>query len=111
MKRVTIQRIEINNFKGIARLTRNFDAQREVIEAETGSGKTTIMYAWLWVLGADVPDVIPTFDNCEVHKLETSVEVTVLIDGLTYVLKRVQTEEWKINRDTECEEKTTNVSK
>ncbi len=109
LKRVTLERIELKNFKGVAHLTRRFAADREVVEAKTGSGKSTVMFAWFWALGAEVPDVIPKFDNREVHRLETSVKVETRVDDLHYVFERIQTEQWKVNRDTEQEEKETNI--
>ena len=110
MTTVTIKSMALENFKGIARMDRAFDCKRENVAAKNGSGKTTLMYAWYWVLGMDVPEVIPKLENQELHNLETKVTVALDVDGYEYRLCRTQTEEWKTNRATGIEEKHTNKS-
>lgn len=87
-----------------------FDSRRTDICARNGRGKSSLMYAWLWVLGMDVPDVIPAIDNKELHHLETKVTAIVVKDTSEYKLERTQSEEWKTNRVTGIEEKHGNLS-
>lgn len=107
MKQITIKSLSLQNFKGIVQMDKTF-AMREEIQAKNGSGKTTLMHAWLWVLGLEVPDVIPKIDNQELHNLETKVTAVVRVEEFEYTLCRTQTEEWKVNRATGENEKHTN---
>ena len=107
MQRIEIKSLSLQNFKGIAKMDMRFAHDRTDVAARNGSGKTTLMYAFWWVLGLDVPDVIPTIDNKEIHNLETSVTAVIKAD-YEYVLKRIQTEIWKVNRATGIEEKHSN---
>ena len=107
MQRIEIKSLLLQNFKGIAKMDMRFAPDQTDVAARNGSGKTTLMYAFWWVLGLDVPDVIPTIDNKEIHNLETSVTAMIKAD-YEYVLKRVQTEIWKVNRATGIEEKHSN---
>lgn len=108
MSKLTINSLSLQNFKGIARVHIAFNSDRTDINAKNGSGKTSLMYGWMWVLGMDVPDVIPTIDNKEKHNLETKVTAIVSNDGFEYKLCRTQTEKWKTNRATGIEEKYSN---
>ena len=85
-----------------------FESGFNIVAAKNGAGKTTLMYAWLWALGLDVPDVIPKIDNQELHNLETKVTAVISCGDYDYKLCRTQTEEWKTNRATGLEEKHTN---
>lgn len=110
MTTVKIKSLSIANFKGVGRLDKAFDKRQETVRARNGAGKTTLMYAWQWVLGMDVPDVIPRIDNKELHNLETKVAAVITINDLEYKLSRTLTEEWKTNREKGIEEKHTNIS-
>ncbi|MCI8459419.1 MAG: hypothetical protein HFE46_07130 [Clostridia bacterium] len=108
MKQVTIRSLSLQNFKGISQMDMSFEKSHNIVAAKNGAGKTTLMYAWLWVLGLDVPDVIPKIDNQELHNLETKVTAVVRMAEYDFTLCRTQTEEWKTNRATGKEEKHTN---
>lgn len=113
MRRVTLNKIELANFKGFAKAEKLFGAT-ETISAENGQGKTTLRDAWFWLLGFNVTDVIPCHDNKEIPNLEIRVcaEITIYDNGdeCSYVLCRTQKELWKTNRDTGIEEKVNNES-
>lgn len=108
--KATIKNIEIRNFKGIAYAKKDFDEILDVLKAENGSGKSTFMYAFQWVLGHNVADVIPMINNKEIPNLEISVIITLNINDYDYVCKRVQTEIYRTNRDTGIKVKTNNES-
>ena len=83
--KATIKSIEIRNFKGIAYAKKDFDEILDILRAENGSGKSTFMYAFQWVLGHNVADVIPMINNKEIPNLEISVIVTLNINDYDYI--------------------------
>jgi len=95
-----LKKIDIVNFKGFAKATKLFDAEREIIAAENGAGKSTFYDAFRWALCSGSDDIVPTINNKEITGIETSVEVALAVDELNYVLKRVQTEKWKVDKYT-----------
>ena len=108
--KATIKNIEIRNFKGIAYAKKDFDEILEILKAENGGGKSTFKYAFDWVLGHNVPDVIPMIDNKEIPNLEISVIITLNINDYDYIFKRIQKEIYRTNRDTGEKVKTNNES-
>lgn len=108
--KVIIKSIKMQNFKGFAMAERNFNPEREIIKAKNGSGKSTFRFAFEWVLGLNVDDVIPMIDNKEIPNLNISVEAFVNIDGCDYAFKRTQKEIYRTNRETGVSVKTNNES-
>lgn len=103
--RMTIERMELTNFKGCRHLDVHFDAKRTEIRGANGTGKTTIADAFTWVLfnknshgdapGSDNFREKPLDENGnEVHNLDTTVELNCLLDGQRFDLKRTQSENW-----------------
>lgn len=113
MRKVTLNKIELTNFKGFAQAEKFFGTN-ERISAENGQGKTTLRDAWFWLLGFNVTDVIPCHNNKEIPNLEIKVcaEITIGDNGgeCSYILCRTQKELWKTNRDAGIEEKVNNES-
>lgn len=105
MKKVKVKTIKIENFRGVKSLEFSF-SERSKIQGKNGSGKSTIYNAYLWCLFAKDAegksmDVQPlTIDNDIVHKVNTSVEITLDVDGVESVIKRVQKENWTVPRGT-----------
>lgn len=99
---VRIQKMSIENFKGIKNLEIRFDGQNAVIYGDNATGKTSLFDAFLWLLfGKDSSDrsdfgVKPYDANGqEIHNLETIVEVELEIDGLKVAtLKHLLKENW-----------------
>lgn len=50
MKRITINTLTLSTFKGIASLTAHFPKLTMEISGDNGTGKTSIMDAWLWLI-------------------------------------------------------------
>ena len=88
MNKIILKSISIRNFKGIAKLDVSFDENLTVICGENGSGKSTIKNAWEWALCQNVEDFLPSLDNKEIDNLCTSVEVSLSVNDLDYVLRR-----------------------
>lgn len=102
MKRIVLQSLAITNFKGIAHLEINFQ-DNTTICGENGTGKTTIMDAFLWLLfgkdstgRADSNFNIKTLgiDGKPILKQEHSVCGVLLVDGNPIKLQRNYEEVW-----------------
>lgn len=102
MKRIVLQSLAITNFKGIAHLDVNFQ-DNTTICGENGTGKTTIMDAFLWLLfgkdstgRADSNFNIKTLgaDGKPILKQEHSVCGVLLVDGSPIKLQRNYEEVW-----------------
>ncbi len=111
MSKVILKKLTLTNFKGIATGEIVFDPIKKTIVAENGSGKSTFMLAYFWLLGMNVGDVIPSIDNKELHELTTKVVGEIIVDDLSYKLECEQNEIWKVNKDTNIREKNGNKSK
>lgn len=103
--RMTLERLRMENFKGCKSLEINFSAERTEIAGMNGTGKTTIVDAFCWVLfnqnaagdapGSDNFREKPLDENGQtIHNLDTTVELFCTLDGNRFDLKRTQTENW-----------------
>lgn len=111
MSKVLVKSIDLTNFKGFAKLHKDFNQTKETIMAENGQGKTTLKDAFFWILGFNhIGNVIPSKDNKEIPNLEIKATMILEIDGIEYVLDRTQREVWKTNKDTGVDEKMNNES-
>lgn len=54
-----IKQMIIENFRGITNLVINANGKDVTVTGQNGTGKTSIMYAWQWVLGLDIGEVRP----------------------------------------------------
>jgi DNA repair exonuclease SbcCD ATPase subunit len=105
-----INRLSLQNFKGIRDLTITF-ADKTNIYGNNGTGKTTIYDAWLWLLfdkdhnNRKDFEIKPIQQNGEpVHNVETSVEASLIIDGAEYAFKKVFKEKWTKKRGSAQQE-------
>lgn len=104
--RMTINRLRIENFKGIRHFEMDFPDGNLRIAGQNGTGKTSIVDAFCWVLwnqdshgnapGSDNFREKPLDENGQtLHNLETTVELCCTLDGQQrFDLKRTQTENW-----------------
>ena len=92
MEQITIARIEIENFKGIAKLHKDLNKGLNRIYGVNGTGKSTLKNAWEWCLCQTIEDYLPMIDNKEIPNLKTSVTVYIHIGdseyGMDYKLTR-----------------------
>jgi DNA repair exonuclease SbcCD ATPase subunit len=105
MKKITLQKMTLLNFKGIRKLEINFDGLNTEIHGDNGTGKTTIFDAFIWCLfGKDSSDrkdfEIKTLDENgnAISKLNHEVEIALLVDSDIVTLKRVYREKWTSKR-------------
>ena len=86
MKKVTLKRLQLTNFKGIRSLTVDFGPEQTTIAGDNATGKTTIFDAFTWCLfGKDSQDRttfgIKTVDKGGqvIERLEHEVSATLEI--------------------------------
>ena len=103
MKTVKIERIRLENFKGIRSLELDFGDMTE-IRGRNATGKTTIVDAFTWCLfgkdsmGRSAFNIKTIGDEGVIPKIDHSVEVVLVIDSDGKIekktLKRVLKEDW-----------------
>lgn len=111
--KVKIKRLILTNFKGIKNRTIVFDQAVTKIYGDNGSGKTTIVDAFLWLcFGKDSNDRadfnIKTLDsnNQVTHKLDHEVIGVLDVNGTEIELKRIYREKWQTRRGSADNEMT-----
>ena len=102
---IRINRLLLQNFKGVKHLEINADGANLKIYGDNATGKTTVFDAFTWVLfGKDSlgrSDFgIKTQDEYgnPIHNLEHSVECELAIDNSILTLRKVYTEKWTKKR-------------
>ena len=106
MKIVTIQALHLEHFKGISDLEIDFLGHGGSIYGRNGTGKSTIMDAWMWLLtGKDAAgnadfEIKPLNMDGEVadHDQRTVVSARIALDGQTHELRREYYELWQTRR-------------
>lgn len=105
MQEIRLTKMRISNFKGIKELEIAFNGLDKNIFGDNGTGKTTIIDSFTWLLfGKDSLDradfgIKPTdIAGNIIHQLETSVEAVFDISGKEKVLKKTLTEVWSRKR-------------
>lgn len=93
--------LKLKNFKGIKDLTIDFKGKSTNIFGANATGKTTVFDAFKWVLfDKDSTDrknfSIKTLDsnNNQIHFLEHEVELTLKVNGIDTVFKKMLKEKW-----------------
>jgi hypothetical protein len=94
-----LNKIAIENFKGIKQFEADFDGENATIKAANGVGKTSVYDAFLWlVFGKDSAgkkdfDLRPLDDDNQVIPgLTVSVTAEIEIDGVAHILRKQQEE-------------------
>jgi len=93
MQNLIIQKLRLQNFKGIKNFTLEPGGDDVSVWGQNASGKTTLQDAFMWLLfGKDSQgkadfQLKPVDTNGqEIHKLETEVEASLLLNGKSLVL-------------------------
>jgi DNA repair protein SbcC/Rad50 len=107
MKKITIEKMTLKNFRGIENLEVVFNPIMTFITGHNGVGKTSIENAWLWLLtGKDSDlrkdfDIKPKDENGNYKKTSaTEVHSAIDVNGVKYSLKRIYTEKWTKKRNS-----------
>jgi len=107
-KEVKIKSMKIANFKGLSSLDVEFD-YRTMVVGGNGTGKSSLYAAYLWCLfgksylGQAISVQPLDNDNNILHKVDTSVELTLSVNDKDVVVKRIQHEDWSVPRGTSTE--------
>lgn len=111
MTEIILKDIELKNFKGVKNLKTEFNDGANVVKGANGTGKTTLVDAFNWLLfekdstGAAQFDIKTIDPSGEVkHKLDHEVTATLEINGQLVELKKTYKEDWKTKRGTTIEE-------
>ena len=82
--KLTLKKIDIENFRGIAKSLHYFDKEKTILSAPIGSGKTTLLEAYLFAMGYPIKDFKPKkYENnrwIEIPNTKTRVEVLLKIE-------------------------------
>ena len=100
MKRITIEELHLLNFRGARDVRVSFTAGTNIVCGDNGTGKSTLMDAFLWTLfGKDADDR----KDCEIKRIEAgetlrrtdaTVECRIDVDGQQNTLRRSLREVW-----------------
>lgn len=110
MTEILIKDISLKNFKGIKSLKANLNDGYNEIRGANGTGKTTLVDAFNWLLfekdstGAanfDIKTISP--DGSVKSKLDHEVIANLEINGQQVELKKTYSEDWKTKRGTSAE--------
>jgi DNA repair exonuclease SbcCD ATPase subunit len=98
---IKIDRLRLQNFKGICELTLDLNGADAAVTGDNGTGKTTIYDSFLWCLfdkdsaGRSSFDIKPLDEDGQpIHLLESGVELDLDIDGEKLQLKKIYREKW-----------------
>lgn len=112
---IKLIQMKLTNFQGIKDLELNFNGLDKSIRGDNGTGKTTIINAYYYLL-TDKPSVAmadysPKTKGSEgdIHNLEHTVECTFDINGIIKVLKKTYKEKWTQKRGNKNKELTGNT--
>ena len=100
MKRITIEELHLLNFRGARDVKVSFTAGTNIVCGDNGTGKSTLMDAFLWLLfGKDAEER----KDCEIKRIEAgkmlrrtdaTVECQLSVDGRLHTLRRSFREVW-----------------
>lgn len=103
--KIRIQKMKLQNFKGIREFEIDFNSLDTEIYGKNATGKTSIVDAFTWLFfdkdsnGSAKFDVkTKTPDGEFLHNLEHSVEVSLMIDGTETTFKKVLKEKYTKQR-------------
>lgn len=101
MKQIELTSIKLEDFRGMKSLELTLDGKDTIVRGANGTGKTTILDAYLWCLtGKDSQGRT----DCEIKrreegetlpKVDASVTVVLRVDGEPWTLRRTLHEKWQ----------------
>lgn len=100
MKQIKIKSLKVRNFNGISKVDVEFNEGTTEIVSPSGMGKSSLVEAVQYACGLDVADMYPHIDKYVIKDLETEIELTLDVDGNTYVLVRKNKQKWGVDKLT-----------
>lgn len=106
MKQIELTSIKIEDFRGTKSLELQLDGKDTIVRGANGTGKTTILDAYLWCLtgkdsqGRTDCEIKRREDGETLPKVDASVTVVLRVDGEAWTLKRTLHEKWQKPRGT-----------
>lgn len=103
MKTIKLHSMKLTAFKGIKSLQIDFDDETNIFGAN-GTGKTTVMDAFLWLLfdkdssGRKDFEIKTLKDGVPIPQIEHEVEAVISVDGLEIEIRKVYSEKWTKKR-------------
>ena len=108
---IKLNRLTLENFKGLKQFTLEPKGENTTIRGDNGTGKSTLMDGFLWLLfnkdsqgKADFAIKTLDRDGQEIHNLCHSVEGVLDIDGKEIILKKAYKEVWTKKRGSAVKE-------
>jgi DNA repair exonuclease SbcCD ATPase subunit len=106
MKRITLERLALRNFKGFREFTLSANGGNVDAFGDNGTGKTTLFDAFTWKLfGKDSANradfeikELDSFGKVRQHKLDHEVEGVLIVNGRRKSFRRVYAEKWTKKR-------------
>ena len=102
---IKIERLTLQNFKGIRSLEINAEGKNLNIYGDNATGKTTVFDAFMWLLfnkdslgRSDFGIKTQDSEGNTIHNLEHSVECELTVDDAILTLKKVYAEKWTKKR-------------
>lgn len=106
MKQIELTSIKLEDFRGTKSLELQLDGKDTIVRGANGTGKTTILDAYLWCLtgkdsqGRTDCEIKRREDGETLPKVDASVTVVLRVDGEAWTLKRTLHEKWQKPRGT-----------
>lgn len=106
MKQIELTSIKIEDFRGTKSLELQLDGKDTIVRGANGTGKTTILDAYLWCLtgkdsqGRTDCEIKRREDGDTLPKVDASVTVVLRVDGEPWTLRRTLHEKWQKPRGT-----------
>lgn len=106
MKQIELTSIKIEDFRGTKSLELQLDGKDTIVRGANGTGKTTILDAYLWCLtgkdsqGRTDCEIKRRKDGDTLPKVDASVTVVLRVDGEAWTLRRTLHEKWQKPRGT-----------
>ena len=109
MKKIHLQKMEIENFKGIRSFSIELGDNTHIV-GDNSTGKTSLLDAYLWALTGMDSNGICNFkvqpldeDNNFIPKVITRVSLMMSIDGVAHSILKEHSQNWSVSRSTKEE--------
>jgi len=88
VKTIKLNKVNIQNFKGIAIFDYQFNGENATFISKSGEGKTSVLESLKWLCGTNMADIFPVINENLISNIVTKVEAEIAVDNLVYTIKR-----------------------